>query len=116
MCGVGWLCDTDASLIFILRLGRTVHELEQRADPLAPGPEASIKERLKHRLETKMRPELYALRKQTIEPIFGITKETLGFRRLSLRGPKNLLTEWTLVTVAYNLKRLFHMGIPPLVA
>ena len=94
--------------------GRTVQELEQRADPPAPGPEASTKERMKHRLETKKGRELYALRKQTIEPIFGIIKETLGFRRFSLRGLKNVRTEWTLVTLAYNLKRLFHMGITPL--
>jgi hypothetical protein len=96
--------------------GRTVQELEQRADPPASGPEASAKERMKHRLETKEGRELYALRKQTIEPIFGIIKETLGFRRFSLRGLKNVRTEWTLVTLAYNLKRLFHMGRAPLAA
>jgi hypothetical protein len=54
--------------------------------------------------------ELYAQRKQTIEPIFGIIKGTLGFRRFSLRGLKKVRTEWTLVTLAYHLKRLFHMG------
>ncbi len=96
--------------------GRTVQELEQRADPPAPGPEASAKERMNHHLETKQGRELYALRKQTIEPIFGIIKETLGFRRFSLRGLKNVRTEWTLVTLAYNLKRLFHMGRVPLAA
>ena len=78
-----------------------------------PGPEASAKEKMKHRLETKKGRELYALRKQTIEPIFGIIKETLGFRRFSLRGLSNVNTEWTLVTLAYNLKRLFHIGSTP---
>ena len=96
--------------------GRTVQELEQRTDPPEPGPEASAKERMKHRLETRQGRELYALRKQTIEPIFGIIKETLGFRRFSLRGLKNVRTEWTLVTLAYNLKRLFHIGSAPLAA
>jgi hypothetical protein len=96
--------------------GRTVQDLEQRADPPAPGPEAGAKERMKHRLETKKGRDLYALRKQTIEPIFGIIKETLGFRRFSLRGLQNVRTEWTLVTLAYNLKRLFHMGSAPLMA
>jgi hypothetical protein len=65
---------------------------------------------MKNRLETKKGRELYALRKQTIEPIIGIIKETLGFRRFSLRGLQNVRTEWTLVTLAYNLKRLFHLG------
>lgn len=96
--------------------GRTVQEPEQRVDPPSPGPEACTKERMKHRLETKQGRELYALRKQTIEPIFGIIKETLGFRRFSLRGLKNVRTEWTLVTLAYNLKRLFHIGSAPLAA
>jgi hypothetical protein len=68
---------------------------------------------MKHRLETKQGRELYAVRKQSIEPIFGIIKETLGFRRFSLRGLKNGRTEWTLVTLACNLKRLFHMGSTP---
>ena len=97
-------------------MGGTVQELEQRADPPAPGPEASTKERIKHRLETKKGRKLYALRKQTLEPIFGIIKETLGFLRFSLRGLKNVRTEGTLVTLAYNLKRLFHMGSAPLAA
>ena len=46
----------------------------------------------------------------TIEPIFGIIKETMGFRRFSVRGLANVSAEWTLVTLAYNLKRLFHLG------
>ena len=90
--------------------GRTVQELEKRADPPPPGADVSAKERMKNRLETKKGRELYALRKQTIEPIFGIIKETLGFRRFSLRGLKNVRTEWMLVTLAYSLKRLFHLG------
>ena len=90
--------------------GRTVQELEKRADPPPPGPGASPKEKMKNRLQTKEGRELYAQRKQTIEPIFGIIKETLGFGRVSLRGLKKVGTEWTLVTLAYNLKRLFHMG------
>ena len=90
--------------------GRTVQELEKRADPPPPGPGASPKEKMKNRLQTKAGRELYAQRKQTIEPIFGIIKETLGFRRFSLRGLKKVGTEWTLVTLAYHLKRLFHMG------
>ena len=71
---------------------------------------------MKHRLETKQGRELYALRKQTMEPIFGIIKESLGFRRFSLRGLRNVRTEWTLVTLAYTLKRLFHIGSAPLAA
>jgi len=90
--------------------GRTIAQLEQRADPPAPGAHASAKEIMAHRLATKAGRELYAQRKQTIEPVFGIIKAAMGFRRFSLRGLAKVRTEWTLVTLAYNLKRLFHVG------
>ncbi len=85
-------------------------ELEKREDPPPPGPGASPKEKMKNRLQTKEGRALYAQRKKTIEPILGIIKGTLGFRRFSLRGLKKVRAEWTLVTLAYHLKRLFHMG------
>ena len=90
--------------------GRTVAQLEVRADPPAPGADASAKEIMAHRLATQAGRKLYAQRKQTIEPVFGIIKAAMGFRRFSLRGLAKVRSEWTLVTLAYNLKRLFHMG------
>jgi hypothetical protein len=66
---------------------------------------------MRHRLETKAGKKLYALRKQTVEPVFGIIKEAMGFRRFSMRGLEKVDLEWTLVTAAYNLKRLFHLGV-----
>jgi transposase len=90
--------------------GRSVAQLEQRADPPAPGADASAKEIMAHRLATQAGRKLYAQRKQTIEPVFGIIKATMGFRRFSLRGLAKVRLEWTLVTLAYNLKRLFHIG------
>ena len=90
--------------------GRSVEALEQRDDPAAPEPGASAAAVMAHRLSTKAGRALYALRKQTIEPVFGIIKAALGFRQFSLRGLGKVRTEWTLVTLAYNLKRLFHLG------
>jgi len=90
--------------------GRTVAQLEARDDPPAPGAHASAKEIMAHRLATREGRKLYAQRKQTIEPVFGIIKAAMGFRRLSLRGLGKVRLEWTLVTLACNLKRLFHMG------
>ena len=90
--------------------GRTIAQLEERADPPAPGPEAGAKQIMAHRLRTREGRALYAQRKQTIEPVFGIIKAAMGFRRFSLRGLAKVRTEWTLVTLAYNLKRLFHTG------
>jgi hypothetical protein len=52
----------------------------------------------------------YKLRQQTVEPVFGIIKKALGFRRFLLRGLAKVSLEWTLVTLAYNLKHLYHLG------
>ena len=90
--------------------GRRVEALEKRADPPAPEPGASAAAVMAHRLASKAGRELYALRKQTIEPVFGIIKAALGFDRFSLRGLGQVRTEWTLVTLAYHLKRLYHLG------
>jgi transposase len=90
--------------------GRTVRELERREDPPAPGSDAPFGERMRHRVSTRAGRERYKLRQQTVEPVFGIIKETLGFRRFSLRGMGKVSLEWTLVSLAYNLKRLFHCG------
>jgi hypothetical protein len=92
------------------RHGRSVSELEQREDPAVPSAESPIKEKMEHRMETQAGKELYAQRKQTVEPVFGIIKAAMGFRTFSLRGKAKVELEWTLVTLSYNLKRLFHLG------
>ncbi len=43
-----------------------------------------------------------------MEPFFGIIKEVLGFRKFQLRGIEKVQSEWQLVCLSYNLKRLFH--------
>ena len=55
-----------------------------------------------HRLKTPESRDLYALRKQTPEPVFGIIKSALGFRQFSLRGLEKARGEWSLVTMAWN--------------
>ena len=49
---------------------------------------------------------LYAKRKSTVEPVFGIIKHVMGFRQFLLRGLQAVQGEWNLVCIAYNLKRL----------
>ena len=89
--------------------GRSVEELEQRDDPPEPDGEADVKERMKHRLRTKEGREIYRLRKQTVEPVFGIIKQAMGFRQMSMRGKEKAETEWKLLCLSYNLKRLFTL-------
>lgn len=87
----------------------TIEDLEKKADPPKPCEEASAKEKMRHRTKTKSGKALYKLRKQTVEPVFGIIKEVMGFRRFSLRGKEKVETEWRLVCLAYNVKRLFNL-------
>jgi len=88
---------------------KTVADLLPQPEPNAPGPEASAKEVMAHRLKTQPGQALYKLRKQTVEPVFGIIKEVMGFRRFLLRGRAKVGLEWTLVCVSYNLKRMFTL-------
>lgn len=88
---------------------KTVADLLPQPEPPAPGPGATAKELMAHRLKTAMGQALYRLRKQTVEPVFGIIKEVMGFRRFLLRGRAKVSLEWTLVCLSYNLKRLFTL-------
>ena len=88
---------------------KTIADLLPPPEPPALSPLASAKERMAHRLKTKNGRQLYPLRKQTVEPVFGIIKEVLGFRRFSLRGHAKVTLEWLLVCVSYNFKRLFAL-------
>ena len=58
------------------------------------------------KLETPDAKARYARRKQTVEPVFGIIKSALGFTRFHLRGLANVTSEWTLIALAYNCRRL----------
>ena len=88
---------------------RSVQDLEKKPEPKAPRMSASVEERMRYRLRTKAGRALYALRKQTVEPVFGIIKQAMGFRRFLLRGKAKVSLEWTLVTLAYNFRRLYRL-------
>ena len=70
-----------------------------------------LNEALVYRMGIKSGKAFYALRKSTIEPTFGIIKERMGFRRFLLRGLDLVSGEWTLVCIAYNLKRLCALNL-----
>ena len=68
-------------------------------------------EAMSHRLQTPEGKKLYALRKQIPEPVFGIIKSVMGFRQFLLRGLENVQGEWTLVTMAWNMKRMLALAV-----
>ena len=81
--------------------------------PPEPKPPRQLKEpwriAMQAKLETEDAKARYRLRKQTVEPVFGIIKSAMGFRRFSLRGLVNVATEWTLIALAYNCRRLHRL-------
>jgi transposase len=64
---------------------------------------------MRDKLRTEEGKVLYGRRNHTVEPVFGIIKEAMGFRGFSLRGKEKVSGEWTLVCLAYNLRRLHRM-------
>jgi len=78
-------------------------------DPTENAPCVTPVEKMTQKLKSEEGKEIYKKRKQTVEPIFGVIKEIIGFRRFSLRGEAETDAEWSLVCSAYNLKRLFRM-------
>jgi hypothetical protein len=90
---------------------RSVAELENKPEPPAPPPEAGMGQRMRHRLKTPAGQALYKLRQQTVEPVFGIIKSAMGFRQFLLRGMEKVSTEWKLVCLAHNLRRLHTLTI-----
>jgi len=62
--------------------------------------------RMRHRLKTAAGKVIYALRKVTSEPVFGIIKAVMGFRSFQMRGLEAAEGEWNLVCMAWNIKRL----------
>ena len=101
-------CEAAAiePLIAIARDEHHPHWRERFAEPPPLPAEPTPMQAMAHRLKTKTGRALYALRKQTVEPVFGIIKSVMGFRQFSLRGLQKVTGEWTLVCLAWNLKRM----------
>jgi transposase len=96
-----------------LAFGRGQHNqplMDRFREPLPPPDNADAVTRMKHRLRTLAGKKLYAKRKSTVEPVFGIIKAVMGFRQFLLRGFDAVQGEWDLVCIAWNLKRLHALS------
>lgn len=105
---------TAAGIAPLIAMGRQPHHppLAERFEKVPAAPENPTPiAAMAHRLKTPQGRALYALRKQTPEPVFGIVKSVLGFRQFSLRGLDKVRGEWSLVTMAWNLKRMFALSL-----
>jgi transposase len=93
----------------LIALGRQRHapSLDERFAQPVPLPEQpTALEAMRHRLKTRSGRKLYALRKCTVEPVFGVIKHAMKFRQFMLRGISAARGEWSLVCLAWNLKRM----------
>ena len=96
----------EAKITPLIAVKRDEHHPKWRdrfTEPDVLAEDASSVDAMKHALKTNHGRAVYALRKQTVEPVFGIIKSVMGFRQFLLRGLKNVQNEWTLVCLAWNL-------------
>lgn len=102
----------DAEATPFIASGRISHHqgvLERFSEPEAQKAETAV-ERLKNRMRSLDGREIFARRKCTIEPVFGVIKHVMGFRQFLFRGLEAVRSEWGLVCAAYNIKRLHSIA------
>jgi transposase len=105
------LCEENevTSYIAVKRESHHPSLMERFQEPPPLSDAANAVDTMKHRLRTKAGKAVYAMRKSTIEPVFGIIKSVMGFRQFLLRGLDAVKGEWDLVCIAFNLKRLYAL-------
>jgi hypothetical protein len=57
----------------------------------------------------KAQPWKFKLRKQLAEHPFGTIKRFFGYTHFLMKGLEKVRTEWSLITLAYNLKRVLNL-------
>ena len=89
---------------------RRRHDFRPEPPPKpAKEPRAEWIKAMREKMELPENRARYRLRKHTVEPVFGIVKQAMGFRQFLLRGVEKVEGEWKLVTLAYNCRRLHRL-------
>lgn len=71
----------------------------------------SMKDLMRRKLRTKRGRERYKNRMETVEPVFGQTKEGRGLRQFLLRGIKKVRSMWLIDCAVHNLLKIFRAGV-----
>jgi len=94
--------------------GNTKRRYDYRPKSATDKPGRKVKDprllAMQRKLKTEVGKKIYAKRKQTVEPVFGIIKHVMGYRQTLLRGVEKVRGEWNLVCLAYNVKRLWVLN------
>jgi hypothetical protein len=99
----------QAGITPLIAMKRTQHHepvLERFTEPPPLDADADAVATMAHRLKTRSGRTDYGLRKQTVEPVFGIIKHAMKFRQFLVRGVTHVGHEWNLVALAWNIKRM----------
>lgn len=111
----GYFSDDNVKALSELAIEPLVaaERLKHREKPPAPRgripKDATLKDRMIRKLRTLSGRAAYALRKITVEPVFGQTR-TRGLARFWLRGLPKVKAEWALWCTGHNLLKLFRSG------
>jgi hypothetical protein len=85
----------------------------QACESAAPLPEnATVQERMWHKLKSKEGAAIYNQRKAIVEPVFAYLKHVRGFRQFLLRGQARVEAEWLLMCLTHNLLKMFRAQQP----
>ena len=88
--------------------GRLKHNEKVPPHPRGRPPSGlTVKERMARKLRTKKGRETYAQRKWITEPVFGQIKRGMGFMQFLLNGIDKMRSEWRMVCMAHNLRKLW---------
>jgi len=91
-----------------------LHVPPNQRKPLDWGPEvalpenATLQERMWHKLGSKAGREVFSKRKVIVDPVFAQVKHVRGFRQFLLRGLAQVEAEWLLVCMTHNLMKMFR--------
>lgn len=99
----------QAGIVPLIAMKREQHHepvWERFTEPPPLAGDATAVQAMAHRLKTRSGRADYALRKQTVEPVFGIIKHVMKFRQFLVRGVEHVGHEWNLAALAWNLKRM----------
>lgn len=94
-----------------IAVGREKHNqsLKGRSRKNPPRRMSPLRGKMWKRVKTGLGKALYRKRMFTVEPVFGIIKQVMGFRQFSMRGIAKVTGEWDLVCLAYDLRRLHQL-------
>jgi len=109
----GYFSEENVKLLEDLQIDPLVaaERLKHAEKPPAPRgripKHATVKDRMRRKLRTLAGRAAYALRKVTVEPVFGQTR-TRGLIRFWLRGLRKVKAEWALWCMGHNVLKLFR--------